>query len=234
MKAPVALGVGLASGAFIAAALLPVWPRREQSRRNDAAATDAEIAALRHEVAQAQAAAQRDRAALRSAEQQIKTLRESANTTASPASAIATASTAASGSSAMATYLGSPVPTPANLDQRYSAEELSAVFRDLAETLGIKLDRLGVDTTEFPFIIHGSIDSTAGGGFFKKIDAELRALPGYTYGGSVTGSTRGGTTYFALNMTPSSAYPKEHAEAIRRRLMLRLQMMAAAWADPPP
>ena len=107
------------------------------------------------------------------------------------------------------------------------------VFRDLGETLGIKIEKLAVDTTEFPFVVHGVVEGSAGGGFFKKIDSELRALPGYTYGGSVTGRTRDGSTYFALNMTPSSAYPREHAETIDRRLMLRLQMAAAAWGRSP-
>ncbi|MDO8544047.1 MAG: hypothetical protein Q7S40_26695 [Opitutaceae bacterium] len=135
---------------------------------------------------------------------------------------------------AISAYLGEPVLAAANLDTKYSAGELAAVFRALCETLQINVDTLAVDTTEFPFVVHGLVQSEAGGPFFRRIDAELRALPGYTYGGSVTGGTKGGLTYFALNMTPSGAYPPEHAEAIRRRLMLRLQMVAAAWADSAP
>lgn len=74
----------------------------------------------------------------------------------------------------IASYLGDPVAAPANLDARYSAQEISAVFRDLSETLGIKVDQLSVDTTEFPFIIHGRVASTDGADFFKRIDSELR------------------------------------------------------------
>lgn len=135
---------------------------------------------------------------------------------------------------AISGYLGEPVLAPAQLDAKYSAGELAAVFRALCETLGIAVDKLAVDSTEFPFVVHGVVQNEAGGAFFRQIDAELKALPGYTYGGSVTGNKKGGLTYFALNMTPSSAYPPEHAETIRRRLMLRLQMVAAAWADSAP
>lgn len=230
MKAPFAFGIGLASGAIIVAILLLV------ARSDNPPTKDPVIATLREELLLAQQAAQRDRDELRATLQTIqKSLREAAPARAStiPPDAAASApslipTNAASASSAITTYLGAPVPAPANLDRRYTPEELSAVFRDLMETLGTKVEKLAVDTAEFPFVVHGRLQSSTGAGALKKIDAELRALPGYTYGGSVTGGDRDGSTYFALNMTPSTAYPREHREAINRRLMVRLQAAADA------
>jgi hypothetical protein len=221
MKSPLAFGIGLVSGAIITSTFLVSLPR-------DRPPNEAEIATLRADLSHAQKAAQHDREALRSAVQERQALRDVSPP--KPASLVATpeVSKVVSGNSAIAAYLGAPVPVPVGLDHKYSPEEVSAVFRDLAETLGIKIDKLDVDTTEFPFVIHGRVDSTAGASFFKKIESELRALPGYTYGGSVTGDTRDGSTYFALNITPSSAYPPGQAEAIGRRLTLRLQMVAAS------
>jgi hypothetical protein len=209
-------------------ALTGTTPSQKQSSK------ESEIATLRYELSEARKSAQRDRDALRAALEEIQALRLAAQPKSSSSVPIAAAPVVTSSNSAIATYLGAPVPAPANLDRKYSPDELAAVFRDLAATLGIEVGKLDVDTTEFPFIIHGRIESTAGAGFFKKIDSELRALPGYTYGGCVTGRTQDGATYFALNMIPSSAYPREHAEAIGRRTMLRLQMLAAASRDLPP
>lgn len=96
---------------------------------------------------------------------------------------------------------------------------------------GVQVGKLGVDGTEFPFVLHGLLEGEKARDFFQRIDAELRALPGYTYGGSVTGRTTEGGLHFSLNMTPSSAFPREQADAIRRRLILRLQMIDAAWVD---
>jgi hypothetical protein len=228
MKSPVAFGIGMAVGATIACTLLLISPSKERPLK------EAEIATLKEDLSRAQKAADRDREALRASLEELQALREAAQPKSSPSVAIPAASTVVSSDSAIASYLGVPVPAPANLDRKYSPEELAAVFRDLAETLGIKIDKLAVDTTEFPFIIHGRIESTAGAGFFKKIDSELKALSGYTYGGSVTGGGKDGSTHFALNMTPSRAYPREHAEAINRRMMIRLQIAAAESRKPNP
>ena len=222
MKAPLAFGIGLTSGAIVASTLLLV------SRSHDYPTQEAELVILRKDLSLAQKEAARDREALRAAVQELEARRGAAQLKPSPSVTIPAQPTVVPIDSAIATYLGGPVPAPTNLDRKYSPEELAAVFRDLTETLGIKVDKLAVDTTEFPYIIHGRIESTAGAGFFKKIDSELKALPGYTYGGSVTGGGKDGSTYFALNMTPSRAYPRELAEAINKRMMLRLQIAAAA------
>jgi hypothetical protein len=228
MKAPLAFGIGLASGLIIPSTLLLVLRSRDHFRQ------EAGLVTLREELSLARKAAERDREALRAAVQELEALRREAQPKPSHSVATPAQPTAIPGDSAIATYLGLPVPAPAGLDRKYSPEEIAAVFRDLAETLGIKIDQLAVDTTEFPFILHGRIASAAGSGFFKTIDAELKALSGYTYGGSVTGRGKDGSTFFALNMTPSRAYPREHAEAINRRMMLRLQIAAGASKEPNP
>src|ERR1019366_2835240 len=174
MKSSVAFGIGVVSGAIISSTLLLVSPSHDPSTR------EAEIASLREDFLRAQKSAQRDREALRATLQEIQARLPEAQSTASPSIATPASPMVVSNNSAMATYLGLPVPAPANLDRRYSPEELSAVFRDLTETLGIKVEKLAVDTTEFPFVIYGRAQSTDGGSFFKKIDSELRALPGYT------------------------------------------------------
>ena len=58
-----------------------------------------------------------------------------------------------------------------------------------------------------------------------KIDFHLKGTPGYAYAGSVVG-TSNGVTYFSVSITPASEYPREHAEVIRRRLLVRLGMLA--------
>lgn len=222
MKSILAFGLGLAGGAMITSALLVALSSHDRKSK------DAEIATLRADLSRAQKAAQQDREVLRSALQQRQVLHDASLLKPSPTVPIRAASPISADHSAIAVFLGASVPPPQNLDRKYSPEEISAVFRDLTETLGIKVDTLSVDTTEFPFVLHGRVESPAGADFFKKIEAELRALPGYTYGGSVTGSNREGTTDFVLNIIPSSACPPEQAEAIRRRLMLRMQIVAAA------
>lgn len=239
VRASIAFVLGIVAGAGAATAIAilsrsaePVAAGRDaktHGSRTIPAAQDAPSL----ELAEARRAAARDREALRASEEELRLLRSQIAPATRSAVAVA-APAVVQEDAAITSYLGKPVPALANLDRKYSSAELAAVFRDLTDTLGFKVDKLAVDTSEFPFLVHGRIDSAAGAGFFKKIDAELRALPGYTYGGSVTGRTRDGSTYFVLNMVPSSAYPKEHAEAISRRLTVRLQMTADNSRETPP
>lgn len=231
MKAPLGFVLGMVSGAIVASVLWLVVDSRDRH------SNQAEVASLKAELSRALKDAQHDREALRRApsepaqqERQVPQAAVASTTPSLPDAATEVANVPPA-NAAIENYLGAPVPAPANLDPRYSAEQISTVFRNLLETHGVKVDKLGVDTSEFPFVLHGRVESTAGAEFFKKMNDELRALPGYTYGGSVTGGTKDGVTYFALNMTPSSSYPREHTEAIRRRLVLRLQMIAAAWGE---
>src|SRR5687767_1224000 len=143
MKAPLAFGIGLASGLIIASTLLLI------SRSRDYPNKVAEFVTLREDLSLAQNAAQRDREALRAAVEELEALRKTAQLKPSPSVAMPAQPSVIPNDSAITTYLGVPVPAPANLDRRYSPEELAAVFRDLSETLGIKVDKLAVDTTEF-------------------------------------------------------------------------------------
>lgn len=133
---------------------------------------------------------------------------------------------------AIGNYLGEPVAPPANLDPKYTSVGMTEAFLAWCAARGIKVQKLAVDTSEFPFLVYGQMEGPPE--ITRLFNTELKNLPGYTYGGSVTGRTREGTTYFSLNMMPSSAYPREQAEAIQRRLMIRLGMLGAIWTDPVP
>lgn len=133
---------------------------------------------------------------------------------------------------AIGNYLGDPVAPPANLDPKYTSAGMAEAFRALCAAHGIKIQKLAVDTSEFPFLVYGQVDAPPE--VYRELNTWLKNVPGYTYGGSVTGRTREGTTYFSLNMMPSSAFPRENAEAIQRRLMIRLGMLGAIWTDPVP
>lgn len=119
-------------------------------------------------------------------------------------------------------YLGNPVPPPAEMDQRYNKQNLLWAFTTLCRNADLVITKLAVDDSEFPFLVYGTLDG-------NRILPEAPAFEkqrGYTYGGSVRGSFGEGSTYFAVNMVPSSQYPTEKQKACHRRLMLRLQMLA--------
>jgi len=125
---------------------------------------------------------------------------------------------------AILAYLGDPVPAPAKLDDRYSPSNLKLAFNDLSRKLGITALRLEVDESEFPFVVYGLI---AGRCDYHALADGARQLDGYTYAGSVTsGDERG--TYFAVDMIPPRELPRARIEDCNRRLMIRLQMLAAS------
>jgi hypothetical protein len=124
---------------------------------------------------------------------------------------------------AIMTYLGEAVPPPAGLDTRYSPTNLLAAFTALSQQQGLRIERLAVDDSEFPFLVHGVL---AGQHDFRELEAGLRQMKDYDYGGSEVGNTAKGGTYFSLNMIPYSQYPSGQAAACNRRLMVRLQMLA--------
>jgi hypothetical protein len=147
-----------------------------------------------------------------------------------PGSTAGTPAKAQAANAAILAYLGEPVPPPTELDPKYTTEGLTAACRTWAASLGVELQRLAVDDTEFPFLAHGVI---TGKHDFQAIQAALGTMPGYAYSGSVVGS-RNGMTYFSINMVPHNQYPRAQREAIQRRLMIRLQMLGAVWSDPTP
>ena len=225
MKASLTFTLGVAVGLIVASTALLISRARERSR------VEAEIAGLKQELKRADQAAQSDREALRRARQDHEALVAREPVPPKQSGSIASTAVVADApiNSAILGYLGEPVAPPSTLDPKYSADGLVAAFNALCAARGVNVEKLGVDTSEFPFIIHGVLGN--GSEFFKRLDVELRGLPGYTYGGSSTGRPRNGSMYFSLNMTPSSAFPRDQTEAIHRRLMIRLQMISAAWAD---
>jgi len=134
---------------------------------------------------------------------------------------------ASSANAAIMAYLGEPVPPPAELDPKYTSEGLIAACKAVFAKLGLELNKLAVDDTEFPFLAYGVV---SGSHDLQGMPSALRALPGYAYGGSVVGR-KNGMTYFSFNMMPHDQYPRPQREAIQRRLMIRLQMLGAIWSD---
>jgi len=120
-------------------------------------------------------------------------------------------------------YLGEPVPLPANLETKYTPAALKSEFTTLVEATGAKIQKLAVDTSEFPCLVYGAVTGTNN---LQRMQEALGTTPGYAYGGSVVGRMGNGTTYFAINLTPSDQYPHGEIEAVNRRLMIRLQMLA--------
>ena len=137
---------------------------------------------------------------------------------------------ARSANPAIMAYLGEPVPPPAELDPKYTADGLIAAGKGVCAKLGFELQKLAVDDTEFPFLVYGVI---SGSHDFQALPSALRTLPGYAYGGSVVGR-KNGATYFSLNMMSHEQYPRAQREMIQRRLMIRLQMLGAIWSDAAP
>ena len=234
MKPIMAFGLGGIAGLVIAwVAFRPGDSAASAEFARETAAYDASVRRLNGEL-------QRTREALRAAEAAVETPREIVRTDVAPltptAASISTAAppTTSPANSAILNFLGEPVPAPADLDSKYSAAELSVAFRSVCDALGAKVDKLAVDTSEFPFVVHGLVERQPGNDFFRRVEAQLREMPDYKYAGSTTGNSKDGGTFFAMSITPPSAYPREQAEAIQRRLMLRIQMIGAAWHDPPP
>jgi hypothetical protein len=226
MKTPTALVTGAAVGATVAALAMLGTPARR------VAAPAAETTELRRSLRQAERTAAEAREEARLAREALAARdRPAASPPPGPTAAAPAGPAVDARTTAIMTYLGEAVPAPATLDPKYSAAQLAEAFRQLCAARGVSVAKLGVDTSEFPFVLHGVLDGETARDFFLQIDARLRSAPGYAYGGSVTGRTTEGGLHFSLNMTPSSAYPHGHADAIRRRLLLRLQMIDAAWVD---
>lgn len=125
---------------------------------------------------------------------------------------------------ALFAYLGNPVPPPVNLNPRYLPESLVATFRQLSDNAGLKVRQLTVDTSEYPFLVYGSLE---GAHDLVEIQKGLEKLPGYAYSGSSSG--RGSydgnfASFFAINIVPREKNG-DPTGAANRRLMLRLAML---------
>ncbi len=112
-------------------------------------------------------------------------------------------------------YLGEAVEPPSDLDAKYTREGLLNAVRTAAAKANVTLQKIELETSEFPFLI--GIVTEAGG--FEKIEDQIRKMSGYEAQGSV-----GSPTCHTFNIVPYSAYPRESAQRITRRGTLRSQM----------
>jgi hypothetical protein len=235
MKSTMALGLGCIAGLVLGwvGGFRSVDSAASEDLARQAAAYEASTRRLNVEL-------QRTHEALRAAEAAAKPTPEVTQRAIVPTAAIASpisdvsAPTTSPSNTAILNFLGEAVPAPADLDPKYSAAELSISFRGACDALGVNVDKLAVDTSEFPFVVHGLVEHQPGNDFFRRVETQLREIPGYKYAGSTTGHTKDGATFFAMSITPPSAYPRDQASAIQRRLMLRIQMIGAAWNEPLP
>ena len=228
MRAVTLIAIGIVAGMAVTSAVLMIRYSNERSL------VEVEVEMLKRKLQKAEEAVAQGREALRTARQANSGFPVRDATEARSSASVAPRIGPGEGpmNTQVATYLGDPVPPPVALDRKYSAEEMVSAFKSLCESRGIRIEKVGVDTSEFPFILHGVIQGDKD--FMLKVGFELKSLPDYSYGGCDWGRSSNGGTFFSLNMTPSRVYPPEHSEAIRRRLTLRLQMTAAVWADAPP
>jgi hypothetical protein len=114
-----------------------------------------------------------------------------------------------------------PPASEGKIDAKYTAEGLKDAFRELCKKLGYRIVRLEVDQSQFPFVLHGVL---AGRCDYREIRDTVKQIPGYVYVGSVTSSTRDGSTCFALNMTPP-----ESSRGESRGMMDRMKELAYQW-----
>jgi len=124
------------------------------------------------------------------------------------------AGSASQNSDALSGYLGPTVETPANLDPAYTKDGLSAAIQLAAQKAGISLKKVGIDDSEFPFLI--GVNSQPGD--WEKLKAQLNGLDGYEYHGSV-----GDDTSHAFSIIPTRAYPAGAVQHVMRRLNVRTQ-----------
>jgi hypothetical protein len=124
---------------------------------------------------------------------------------------------------AIIAFLGDPVPPPATLDPRYSPANLKAAFNSLCIKLNLKVQRLEVDDSEFPFVLYGLVIGRCD---YHAFANGFRQMEGYDYGGSVTGIAQGWRTNFAIDIIPEGQLPEDRTRDCSRRLMIRLQMLA--------
>jgi len=227
MRPIITFTVGVLVGALLTLFVLKLSHANEQPR------VDTEVADLMMALEQVTHEVRNERDELRALRAALKVLTEKPATDSQEqqVKTLAFVPSNSRANSAILGYLGEPVAAPQDLDVKYSAEGLASTFRALCERYGVKIEKLGVDTSEFPYVIHGIVENRR---VFDKIGEDLRAIPGYSYSGSVTGRANNDATFFSLSMTPHRTLPREHQEAVSRRLMLRLQMIAAAWQDPVP
>jgi hypothetical protein len=126
---------------------------------------------------------------------------------------------------ALLEYLGNPVPPPANMDARYTAQGLTATVLQAARDANVQVKNVMIDDSEFPFLV-GVI---CGGSDVVPLIKELKKMDGYEYGGGVGNDVNsdGSDTCNVFNIVPHRAFPGGTEQQIYHRLILR----AAAFND---
>lgn len=120
---------------------------------------------------------------------------------------------------ALLEYLGNPVLPPANMDERYTAQGLTATVLLAARNANIEVKNIMIDDSEFPFLV-GVI---CGGSDVVKLKNELKKIAGYEYGGGVGNDVNsdGSDTCNVFNIVPYRAFPSGTEQQIYHRLILR-------------
>lgn len=116
-------------------------------------------------------------------------------------------------------FIGDPVLHEPQ-DNAYSAETLLQEFKTACEKADAKLGAIHVDTSEYPYLIYGAWKEESK---YNELRAILSKHKPSVYGfqGSV-----GGSTYFAVNITPHTAHPRELISRISRRTVIRMSVLA--------
>jgi hypothetical protein len=112
-------------------------------------------------------------------------------------------------------YLGEPVAPPADMDPAYSKEGLIKAIQTAARNAGITVRRVKIEDSEYPFLV-GVICKE---GDYPKLTDQLRKMPGYSYNGSISSSTRA-----TFNIVPYRVFPRQVSERIGHRSGLRSQV----------
>jgi hypothetical protein len=119
-------------------------------------------------------------------------------------------------------YLGNPVEPPANMDARYTKEGLIIAVQLAARDAGIKIKKVMVDDSEYPFLL----GVVCAGSDATKLKAQIKKMDGYGYSGSVGNDVNrdGSDTCNVFSIVPYSAHPRDARRQIDHRLMLRQQV----------
>ncbi len=112
-------------------------------------------------------------------------------------------------------YLGEPVEPPADMDEAYTKEGLIKAIHTAAENAGVKVERVEVEDSEYPFLV-GMVCKE---GDTVKVTDQLRKMPDYSYNGS-----HSTPTHSVFNIVPYRVYPSGAGERIGHRTGLRCQI----------
>jgi hypothetical protein len=126
-----------------------------------------------------------------------------------------TAGLTSANSDVLAGYIGGAVEPPTNLDPAYSKDGLVGAIQTAAQKAGITLKRVGVDDSEFPFLLGVASEP----GDWEKLKSQLKSMNSYAYFGSVGDDNKN-----VFSITPHQAYPPGTDQTINRRMTLRMQI----------